>query len=74
MPMRHLRHLWSIIAYSWRAIGPRRIATRLLAYSTDAAARGVDSEFDARFGTDTTTGLTPAEAALPAARRRGATM
>ncbi|MBK7194900.1 MAG: class I SAM-dependent methyltransferase [Myxococcales bacterium] len=74
MPMRHLRHLWSIIAYSWRAIGPRRIATRLLAYSTDAAARGADSEFDARFGTDTTTGLTPAEAALPADRRRGATM
>ncbi len=74
MPIRHLRHLWSIIAYSWRAIGPRRIATRLLAYSTDPAARGTASAFDARFGTDTTTGLTPAEAALPAARRRGATM
>ena len=41
--MRHLRHLWSIIAYSWRAIGPRRIATRLLAYSTDAAARDVEA-------------------------------
>ncbi|MBK9032186.1 MAG: hypothetical protein IPL61_12855 [Myxococcales bacterium] len=72
--MRHLRHLWSLVAYSWGAIGPRRIASRLLAYSTDAAARAADSGFDARFGTDTTTALTPAEAALPAGRRRGATI
>jgi SAM-dependent methyltransferase len=69
-----LRHWLSLAIYSWRAIGPRRIAKKLLAYSTDPEARTCDSGFDARFGTDTTRELTPEEAALPAGRRAGATM
>lgn len=69
-----LRHWLSLALYSWRAIGPRRIATKLLAYSTDPQARTCDSGFDARFGTDTNSELTPEEAALPTSRRSGATM
>jgi SAM-dependent methyltransferase len=67
-------HWMRLLAYSWRAVGPRRIARQLLAYSTDAEARSSDSGFDARFGTDTTRELTPGEAALPPDRRSGATM
>jgi SAM-dependent methyltransferase len=72
--MKTFWHWMRLVAYSWRAVGPRRIARQLLAYSTDAEARSSDSGFDARYGTDTTRELTPGEAALPAARRRGATM
>lgn len=74
MIFRTLKHWLSLALYSWRAIGPRAIATKLLAYSTDAEARNSDSGFDARFGTDTTRELTPGEAALPPERRVGATM
>lgn len=69
-----LRHWLHLAIYSWRAIGPRRIAQRLLPYSVDREARRVDCGFDARFGTETNLELTPAEAALPPPRRRGATM
>jgi SAM-dependent methyltransferase len=72
-----LRTIWHwvrLAAYSWRALGPRVIARKLLAYSVDRNARTTDSGFDARFGTDTTRELTPGVAALPAARRPGATM
>ena len=69
-----LRHWLHLLTYSWRAIGPRRIASTLLPYSTDPEARNVDSGFDARFGTETNLAVTPAEAELPRARRPGATM
>ncbi len=69
-----LRHWFNLLAYSWSAIGPRRIVQRLLPYSTDREARSVDSGFDGRFGTETNAELTPAEAAIPLARRSGATM
>lgn len=72
--LRTFWHWMRLLAYSWRAVGPRRIARTLLAYSTDPEARTSDSGFDARFGTDTTRELTPGEAALPVDRRDGATM
>ncbi len=69
-----LRHWFNLLAYSWRAIGPRRLVQRLLPYSTDREARSVDSGFDGRYGTETNAALTPGEAAIPLARRIGATM
>jgi SAM-dependent methyltransferase len=72
--MKTIWHWMRLLAYSWRAVGPRRIARQLFAYSTDAEARSSDSGFDSTFGTDTTRELTPGEAALPMARRSGATM
>jgi SAM-dependent methyltransferase len=72
--MKTIWHWMRLLAYSWRAVGPRRIARQLFAYSTDAEARSSDSGFDARFGTDTTRELTPGEAALPVERQRAATM
>src|SRR5213075_1590677 len=71
---RRLRHWLNLLLYSWRAIGPGRIARRLLPYSVDAEARTSDSGFDARFGTETNLALTPGDAGIPALRRRGATM
>jgi hypothetical protein len=72
--LNRLRHLLHFFAYSIRAIGPRRLATKSLPLLTDRDARTPDRAFDLRFGTDTTTGLTPAEANLPSARRAVATM
>ena len=59
-------HLIHLCIYSWRAVGPRSIARNLLAWTSDADARRVDSGFDAKYGTDTDAALTPAEAAIPA--------
>jgi SAM-dependent methyltransferase len=69
-----LRHLVHFLAYSVRAIGPRTLVRTSLRLLADPDARAHDSGFDARYGTDTTAGLTPVEAAIPLARRRGATM
>jgi len=67
-------HFVHLVTYSWRAVGPKRIARNLLAWSTDTEARNVDSGFDAKYGTDTNADLTPAEADIPTSRRRAATM
>jgi hypothetical protein len=69
-----LRHLFHFFAYSISAIGPRRLAGGSLRLLADHDARSHDEAFDTRFGTDTTTGLTPLEADLPVARRSAATM
>jgi 16S rRNA G966 N2-methylase RsmD len=67
-------HVIHLLAYSWRAVGPRAIARHLVAWSSDAEARRVDSGFDAKYGTDTNADLTPREAGIPVARRHTATM
>lgn len=68
-----IRHWLHFYAYSLRVLGPRVIAKNLLRLVADPAARQVDSGFDARWGTDTNAELTPAEAKIPATRRRAAT-
>jgi SAM-dependent methyltransferase len=69
-----LRHQLHLLTYSWRALGPRTLLRDTLRYWRDREARNHDASFDARFGTDTTTEVTPAEGDLPADRRPGATM
>lgn len=69
-----IKHKLNLLTYSWRAIGGRRLASSILRFATDAEARNVDTGFDARFGTDTSSELTPAEALLPRERQAGATM
>lgn len=60
--------------YSMRAIGVGTLLRSALRFVVDREARSHDSGFDRRYGTDTTEGVTPEDAALPEARRRGATM
>lgn len=69
-----IRHAFHLVVYSWRALGIRRIARHLLPWLHDRAARDHGDEFDARFGTDTATAMTPAEAGIPGSRRRDAVM
>jgi SAM-dependent methyltransferase len=69
-----LRHRLNLLAYSWRAIGPKTMLRNSVRWALDSEARNTNSSFDARFGTDTTSELTPGEAALPSERRGGATM
>jgi SAM-dependent methyltransferase len=69
-----MRHQLSLLSYSWRILGPGTILRHSIAWLGDAEARNVDSGFDERHGTETNTGVTPAEAGLPAERRTGATM
>jgi SAM-dependent methyltransferase len=69
-----LRHAVRFLAYSIRVIGPLRIATGSLRLLADPGVRARVDAFDARFGTETVAGVTPAEARLPRSRRRAATM
>ena len=69
-----LKHLARFLAYSWRAVGPRRMVRGSLRLLVDPEARRVDTGFDDRYGTETNAGLTPSEAGIPSHRRRGATM
>ncbi len=69
-----IRHLAHLLAYSWRALGARKIARNLVAWLRDRDARDHGDEFDARFGTDTATSMTPAEAGIPGSRRGDAVM
>jgi SAM-dependent methyltransferase len=62
------------LRYSVHAIGLPALVRSSLRLAADPEARTHDSGFDGRFGTDTTTGVTPSDAALPDARRNGATM
>ncbi|HTR54210.1 MAG TPA: class I SAM-dependent methyltransferase [Kofleriaceae bacterium] len=72
--LKALKHLARFLAYSWHAVGPRRMVGGSLRLLADPEARRADSGFDDRYGTDTNAGLTPAEAGIPSHRRRGATM
>jgi SAM-dependent methyltransferase len=69
-----IRHQLSLLAYSWRAVGPGVMVKSSLSWQADREARNVDSGFDARFGTDTNHGMTPGEAGIPRERRGLATM
>ena len=69
-----ISHLFNLLVYSWRTVGPRAMVHNALRWASDAEARNVDSGFDARYGTDTNAHLTPGEAQIPAQRRRAATM
>ena len=69
-----LRHVVRFLAYSIRVIGPARIATGSLRLLAAPRARASDDTFDAWFGTETASGMTPGEAELPPSRRRLATM
>lgn len=69
-----LKHRIHLLAYAWRTIGPATMLRNTLRWSLDGEARNANSDFDARFGTDTTAELTPSEAGIPAERRRFATM
>lgn len=60
--------------HAWRTLGLGPTVRRGLGYCLDPEARAVDSGFDARHGTDTGGHLTPGQLALPAERRRTATM
>jgi hypothetical protein len=62
------------VRYSIRAIGLGRLLASTPALVADPEIRDHDGGFDRRFGTDTTAGVTPTDAGLPAARRAGATM
>ena len=67
--LRHLR----FVRYSIRAIGVRALVRNTLRLAADPEARTHDSGFDRTYGTDTTTCVTPGDAALPDERRAGAT-
>ena len=69
-----LQRRFRFVRYSVRAIGVRTLVRNALGFVVDREARSHDSGFDRRFGTDTTEGVTPEDAALPEARRAGATM
>src|SRR6185436_5773272 len=67
-------HRIRLVAYTLRAIGVLAMIKGAVRWIADRELRAVDSGFDARFGTDTNAALTPAEAAIPVDRRRGAVM
>jgi hypothetical protein len=69
-----LRHRLNLLVYAWRTVGPATMLRNTLRWSLDGEARNSNSEFDARFGTDTTAELTPGEAEIPTPRRGAATM
>jgi SAM-dependent methyltransferase len=69
-----LRHWVHLVTYSWLVLGPRMIAKNLYKLALDPGAGHEPSGFDARWGTDTESELTPAEAQMPADRRTAATM
>jgi hypothetical protein len=69
-----IRHWFHLMAYSFRVLGPRVIARNVLRLLADPGAGHCHSGFDARWGTDTESELTPDEARMPADRRNAATM
>lgn len=69
-----LWHRLQLLAYTWRKIGAWGLLRVSLRWTADREARRLDTGFDELHGTDTASDLTPREAAIPAARRRDATM
>lgn len=72
--LKAIKHQLSLFSYSWHAVGFGRMLASSVRWANDGDARNVDSGFDATYGTDTNTELTPSEAQLPRQRQGTATM